>query len=99
MKTKLNITVIIRSTLLAGVACGFVSCATVEHPLTRHDMDGDGAISDSEYRQNHMQYNMADRQRADEYSRARLATAHMDNVGDFIGEASQATYLLRSFGQ
>ena len=44
-----------------------------------------------------MQYNMASRQRADEYSRARLVTAHMDNVGDFIGEASQATYMLRNF--
>lgn len=74
-----------------------VSCATVEHPLARHDMDGDGAISDSEYRQNHMQYNMAGRQRVDEYNRARLATAHMDNIGDFIGEASQATYMLRNF--
>ena len=97
MKTKLNMTSITRSTLLAAAACGFVSCASVEHPLTRHDMDGDGAISHAEYQQNHMQYDMASRQRSDEYSRARLATAHMDNVGDFIGEASQATYMLRNF--
>ncbi|MCX6880066.1 MAG: hypothetical protein NTW21_40625 [Verrucomicrobia bacterium] len=64
-----------RLALLAIAACGLVSCATVEHPLTRHDMDGDGAISHSEYQQQHLQYNLASRQRADEYSRARLATA------------------------
>lgn len=82
---------------LAVLAAGLVSCATVEHPLTRHDIDGDGVISHAEYQQNNMQYNIASRQRADEYSRARLATAHMDNIGDFIGEARQATYLLRNF--
>ena len=94
MKTTTTVSRLALS-ILAG---GFVSCATVEHPLTRHDMDGDGAISHSEYQQNHMQYDMARTQRADEYSRARLATAHMDNIGDFIGEASQATNMLRNFG-
>jgi hypothetical protein len=93
----MKITLITRSLLIVITAFGFASCATVDHPLTRHDMDGDGVISHSEYQQNHMQYNMASRQRADEYSRARLATAHMDNVGDFIGEARDATYLLRNF--
>ena len=95
---KTNIITIVSRLSLSILACGFVSCATVEHPLTRHDMDGDGAISHSEYQQNHMQYNMARAQRSDEYSRARLATAHMDNIGDFVGEASQATYMLRNFG-
>lgn len=97
MKTKLNMTVIIRSSMLAAAACGFVSCASFEHPLARHDMDGDGAISHSEYQQNHMQYNMASRQRADEYSRARLMTAHAGNANDFISEARQAAYQLRNF--
>lgn len=95
MKTTIN-TIVYRLPL-AILAGGFVSCATVEHPLARHDMDGDGAISHSEYQQNHMQYNMARRQRIDEYNRARLATAHMDNIGDFIGEARQATNMLRNF--
>lgn len=90
-------TTIITRLSLAILAGGFVSCATVEHPLTRHDMDGDGAISHSEYQQNHMQYTMAGRQRADEYNRARLATAHLDNANDFISEARQATYQLSNF--
>lgn len=94
---KTNITITVSRPALAILAGSLVSCATVEHPLTRHDMDGDGAISHSEYQQNHMQYNMARTQRADEYSRARLATAHMDNVGDFISEARDATHLLRNF--
>ena len=96
MKTTITTTIVSRL-LLSILASGFVSCATVEHPLTRHDMDGSGTITHGEYQQNHMQYNLARRQRNDEYNRARLATAHMDNVGDFIGEARQATYLLRNF--
>ncbi|MCX6878950.1 MAG: hypothetical protein NTW21_34840 [Verrucomicrobia bacterium] len=75
MKAASINTTVSRLALLAIAACGLVSCATVEHPLTRHDMDGDGAISHSEYQQQHLQYNLASRQRADEYSRARLATA------------------------
>jgi hypothetical protein len=86
-----------RFALLAIPACALASCASVQHPLTRHDMDGDGAISDSEYRQNHMQYNMASRQRADEYSRARLVTAHAENAGDFLGQAHRVANLLGGF--
>ena len=96
MKTTIN-TIVTRLSLVI-VAGGFVSCATVEHQLARHDMDGDGAISHSEYQQNHMQYNMASRQRADEYSRARLATAHVANVGDFVGQADRVVGLLGNFG-
>jgi hypothetical protein len=55
------------------------------------------AISNSEHQQNHLQDNMASRQRADEYNRARLATAHIDNANDFISEARRATYQLRYF--
>lgn len=94
---KTTITTTVSRLSLAILAGGFVSCATVEHPLARHDMDGDGAISHSEYQQNHMQYTMASRQRTDEYNRARLATAHLGNANDFIGQARYATYQLRNF--
>lgn len=98
MKTKTTNNLIVRSTLLAAIAAAMSSCASFEHPLARHDMDGDGAISDSEYRQNHMQYNMAGRQRHDEYSRARLMTAHASNAGDFIGQADRITRMIGNFG-
>lgn len=98
MKTKRTNSLILRSSMLAIIACAISSCASFEHPLARHDMDGDGAISDPEYRQNHMQYNMASRQRDDEYSRARLMTAHASNAGDFIGQADRITHLLGNFG-
>jgi hypothetical protein len=94
MKTT---TTIVSRLLLVILAGGLVSCATIEHPLTRHDMDGSGTISHGEYQQNHMQYNLASRQRADEYNRARLATAHVGNANDFISQARQATYQLRNF--
>ena len=95
MKTTIN-TIVTRLSI-AILASAFVSCATVDHPLTRHDMDGSGTISHSEYQQNHMQYNLASRQRADEYSRARLATAHLGNANDFISQARYATYQLKNF--
>lgn len=97
MKTKLYTTLIIHSALLAIVACGISSCASFEHPLARHDMDGDRVISDPEYRQNRMQYSLGSIQRHDEISRARHVTDHMANVGDFISEARDATYLIRNF--
>lgn len=96
MKTKITKTV--KIALLAAAAFGFNSCASFEHPLARHDMDGDRAISHAEYQQNHMQYNLASRQRADEYSRARLMTAHVSNAGDMIGQADRVVDLLGSFG-
>jgi len=86
-----------RLALLAIPACALASCASVEHPLTRHDMDGDGAISHAEYQQNHMQYNMAARQRADEYNRARLVTAHADNAADLLNQAHRIGNLLNAF--
>lgn len=95
MKTNATTT---RFLILAAAACGFSSCASFEHPLARHDMDGDRAISHAEYQQNHMQYNLASRQRADEYSRARLITEHVSNVGDMIGQADRVVNLLGNFG-
>jgi hypothetical protein len=84
--------------LIAGAAMTLSNCASTNHALTRHDMDGDGAISHAEYQQGHARYNMSMRERVDEHARVRLAVNHMDSIGDFIGEASQATYLLRNFG-
>ena len=78
---------------------GLVSCASFEHPLTRHDLDGDGALSHSEYQQNNMQYNIAGRQREDEYGRARLLTDHIFNAGDMIAGVNRGFGLLRNFGR
>lgn len=64
------------------VAFGFASCAFDENPLARHDLDGDGVISHSEYLQNHIQYNNASRQRVDDYNRILPATSHLGVVGD-----------------
>ncbi|MCX6879252.1 MAG: hypothetical protein NTW21_36430 [Verrucomicrobia bacterium] len=86
------------ASLLAIPACGLVSCASFEHPLTRHDMDGDGAISHSEYQQHNMQYNLASRQRADEYSRARLLTEHAANANGFVYQANRLVNQARYFG-
>lgn len=97
MKTIATINTL-RITLLAAAAASISSCASFEHPLARHDMDGDRAISHAEYQQNHMQYNLASRQRADEYSRARLMTAHVSNAGDLVGQADRVVNLLGNFG-
>lgn len=96
MKTKTTRT--LRFALLTAAVCGFSSCASFEHPLARHDMDGDRAISHAEYQQNHMQYNLASRQRADEYSRARLMTAHVSNAGDLVYQADRVVNLLGNLG-
>lgn len=96
---KTNTVTLLHTAILAAAACGFSSCASFEHPLARHDMDGDRVISKAEFQQQHMQYNLAGVQRADEYSRARLVTAHVENATDLIGHASHAKYLLANFGQ
>lgn len=101
MKTNTIIHTIRKTTtfaLIAGVALTLSNCASTNHALTNHDMDGDGAISHAEYQQGHARYNMSMRERVDENARVRLVVNHMDSVGDFIGEASQATNLLRNFG-
>lgn len=90
--------IVTRRLLPTFAALGFASCAFDNNPLARHDMDGDGAISHSEYQQNHMQYNMASRQRADQYNRARLATNHMGNAGDFIGDSNRVMKALEDSG-
>lgn len=102
MKTNTIITSIRKTAttlLLAGAAATLSNCASTNHALTNHDMDGDGAISHSEYQQGNARYNMAMRERVDENARVRLAVNHMDSFGDFIGEASQATNMLRNFGR
>jgi hypothetical protein len=96
---KTNITNTVSRLALLAVAGGFSSCASVQHPLARHDMDGDGAISDSEYRQNGMQYSLAGVQRQDEYQRGRLATAHMSNAADFIGQLDRGLTSLGNLGR
>lgn len=96
---KTNFASTTRIALILAAAGAFSSCAAVDHPLARHDMDGDGYISDSEFRQNRMQYNLAANQRQDEYSRARLATAHMENAGDFVGQADRLVSLVGNFGR
>jgi hypothetical protein len=83
--------------LLSGFAVA--ACSSFEHPLTRHDQDGDGFISHSEYQQNHMQYNLARTQRVDEYDRARQVTRHIFNVGDMIYGADRGLRLIRGFGR
>ena len=85
-------------TLLAIPVCGLVSCASFEHPLARHDMDWDGAISYPEYQQSNMQYDMAYRQRADEYGRARLVTEHVANANEIVYQADRMVNQLRYFG-
>jgi hypothetical protein len=54
-------------------------------------MDGDGIVSDSETRRSQMQYSLASRQRAGEYSRARLATNHLGGVADAVHGATSLT--------
>lgn len=86
--------------LLPSCAAAFLtSCATFDHPLARHDMDGDGALSHSEYQQNSMQYNMARRQRVDEYDRARQIYRHVANANDILGGTGSIMRNLRYFGQ
>jgi len=101
MKTNTIISNIHRTTaltLIAGAAMALSNCASTNHALTNHDMDGDGVISHAEYQQGHARYNMSMRERVDENARVRLAVNHMDSIGDFIGEASQATNMLKNFG-
>lgn len=85
--------------LIAGVAMTLSNCASTNHALTNHDMDGDGAISHAEYQQGHARYNMSMRERVDENARVRLAVGHVYSVRDAINGASQATNLLKNFGQ
>ena len=85
--------------LIAGAAMTLSNCASTNHALTRHDMDGDGAISHAEYQQGHARYNMAMRERVDENARVRLAVNHVFSARDAIYGASQATNLLRNFGR
>lgn len=98
MNTTSITTLVSRLPLFALTACGLVNCASVEHPLTRHDMNGDGVISPSEYQQQDTQYNLASRQRDDEYSRARLLTAHMENAGNFLDQTNRVVNILGNFG-
>lgn len=99
MKTSTRLNTLLRTAALCAAAFSLVSCSSFEHPLTRHDIDGDGVISHSEYQQNHMQYNMASRQRCDEYARARQIYAHVDNVGDILGGANRIVRTLQYFGR
>lgn len=86
--------------LLPLAAAALLSnCASFAHPLANHDLDGDGQISDAEYRQSNVRYNMASRQRVDEYSRARLMTAHAHNAADFMQGANRTVNLLQNFGR
>ena len=99
MKTSIRLNKALRTAALCFAAANMVSCSSFEHPLTRHDIDGDGVISHSEYQQNHMQYNMASRQRFDEYGRARQIYAHVDNIGDILGGANRIVHTLKYFGR
>ena len=99
MKTNASRTLFLRLALLSCAASCLASCSTFESPLTRHDMDGDRMISHSEYQQNNMQYNLAGRQRADEYDRARQISRHIANANDILGGINGGIGLLRNFGR
>lgn len=99
MKTSSSLNKVFRCAILSAASFAMISCSSFEHPLTRHDIDGDGLISHSEYQQNHMQYNMAGRQRHDEYARARQIYAHVNNTADIIGGANRVFQNLKYFGR
>lgn len=99
MNPKNLIQILARPTLAISTAAMMASCSSFEHPVTRHDMDGDGLISHGEYQQNHMQYNMANRQRWDEMDRARQVTRHISNAGDMISGVNRGLSLLNNFGR
>jgi hypothetical protein len=99
MKTSIHLNTALRTVALCAATLSMVSCSSFEHPLTRHDIDGDGFISHSEYQQNHMQYDMADRQRCDEYARARQINSHVDNVGDILSGADRIVRNFQNFGR
>lgn len=99
MKTQSIKRLVTRILLPALAASTLSNCASFNHPLARHDMDGDGAISDSEYRQANIQYDLANHERADELSRTTLLTAQANNAGNFLAGANQAIYQLKNFGQ
>lgn len=98
MKAKLMIRRAALSASVALVAGVLSNCAATNHPLARHDLDGDGAISDAEYRQSNAQYNMASRERVDEALRARSVTRHVWNARDLLAGASDAARILDNFG-
>jgi hypothetical protein len=99
MKTKPNPPTLVRTALLALAASGLCSCATFDHPLARHDLDRSGTLSHAEYQQANMGYNVAHRQRVDEYQRASLVTGHLNNANNFLGQAHRSIGLLQGFGR
>jgi hypothetical protein len=99
MNSQPLIQILARPILAVSTAAMMASCSSFEHPVTRHDMDGDGLISHGEYQQNHMQYNMANRQRWDEIDRARQVTRHIGNFGDMVSGVNRSLSLLNSFGR
>lgn len=99
MKTKMILRRAAATLALMVLAGTFSNCAATSHPLTRHDYDGDGAISDGEYRQANAQYNLSSRERVDEAQRARSVTRHVWNARDLIAGASDAVRILDNFGR
>ncbi len=99
MKTKQILRRAATSAALALAAGLLANCAATSHPLARHDLDGDGQISDAEYRQANVRYNLASRERVDEGLRARSVTRHVFNVRDALAGASDAVRILDNFGR
>lgn len=99
MKTKLILRRAALTASLAFVTGALSNCAATNHPLARHDLDGNGVISDAEYRQSNAQYNLASRERVDEALRARSVTRHVWNARDLLAGASDAARIIDNFGR
>jgi len=99
MKTQAILRHAAASTTIALATLLLGNCASVTQPVVKHDLDGDGLLSDGEYRQANAGYNLGMRDRVDEYGRARLVTAHVVNARDALAGASDAANILQNFAR